>query len=69
MHASSPQPPHTARQRETLRNALAVLALLAGGIVWAPDGTVLTTPARERPAHSSPSEASAADRAAPHLAV
>jgi hypothetical protein len=69
MHASSLQPPHTARQREKLRNTLAVLALLAGGIVWAPDGTVPTTAVRDRPAHGSPSEASAAGRVAPHPGV
>jgi hypothetical protein len=64
MHVSSPHPPRTARHREQLSNSLAVLALLAGGIVWAPDGTVPTDPALERPAHGSPREAGAADRAA-----
>jgi hypothetical protein len=61
-----PYLPHPARRRsraacsEKLNNSLAVLALLAGGIVWAP--------ALERPAHGPPHAASAV-AGVPHPAV
>jgi hypothetical protein len=66
MYAAPPYLPHPARRRsrasrpEKLSNSLAVLALLAGGIVWGP--------ALERPAHGAPHAASAV-AGAPHPAV
>jgi len=78
MHATPPYLPYPARRRsrtsrrdasrrEQLSNTLAVLALLACGVVWAPDGTVVTNSALERSAYASQRAASAADQA-PHPA-
>jgi hypothetical protein len=74
MHASPPYLPHIARRRphtrrrERLSNSLAVLALLAGGIVWAPCDTLLTPASRARPTQGPQREARTVDRVS-HPAV